>query len=235
MQVGLFFQNFFYLCPDQIILEMKRLSLILTLAIAAVSASCCSDCCDKKTCDENKNETTMNTTMNDLLTRRSVRSYTDEVPPMEVIEEICKAGTYAPTGMNRQAPIIIAVTNREVRDRLSKLNAGVFGKDNDMDPFYGAPVVLVVLADTTAAFTWKEDGSLVMGNLLNAAHAKGLGSCWIHRAKEVFETEEGKAILRDLGIDDTKYVGIGNCILGYTAGDYPEAKPRKENYVYWIK
>ncbi len=175
----------------------------------------------------------MNTTMNDLLTRRSVRSYTEEVPPMEVIEEICKAGTYAPTGMNKQAPIIIAVTNREVRDKMSKLNAAVFGMDND--PFYGAPVVLVVLADTTAAMTWKEDGSLVMGNLLNACHAKGLGSCWIHRAKEVFETEEGKAILRDLGIDDTKYVGIGNCILGYTAGDYPEARPRKENYVYWIK
>ena len=185
--------------------------------------------------EENKNETAMNTTMQDLLTRRSIRSYTDEVPPREIIEEICQAGTYAPTGMNRQAPIIIAVTNREVRDRLSQLNAAVFGKDNDMDPFYGAPVVLVVLADSTAAFTWKEDGSLVMGNLLNAAHAKGLGSCWIHRAKEVFETEEGKAILAGLGIDTTKYVGIGNCILGYVKGDYPEAKPRKENYVYWIE
>ena len=137
--------------------------------------------------------------------------------------------------MNKQAPIIVAVTNREVRDKLSRLNAGVFGKDNDMDPFYGAPVVLVVLADTTAAFTWKEDGSLVMGNLLNAAHAKGLGSCWIHRAKEVFETDEGKAILTELGIDASKYVGIGNCILGYVNGDYPEAKPRKENYVYWIE
>ena len=177
----------------------------------------------------------MNTTMQDLLTRRSIRSYTDEVPSREVIEEICKAGTYAPTGMNKQAPIIIAVTNREVRDQLSRLNAGVFGKDNDMDPFYGAPVVLVVLADSTAAFTWKEDGSLVMGNLLNAAHAKGLGSCWIHRAKEVFETEEGKAILAGLGVDTSKYVGIGNCILGFVKGDYPEAKPRKENYVYWIE
>lgn len=177
----------------------------------------------------------MNTTMQDLLTRRSIRSYTDQIPPKEVIKEICEAGTYAPTGMNRQAPIIIAVTNREVRDRLSKLNAAVFGPDNDMDPFYGAPVVLVVLADTTAAFTWKEDGSLVMGNLLNAAHAKGLGSCWIHRAKEVFETEEGKAILTELGIDADKYVGIGNCILGYVSGDYPEAKPRKDNYVYWIE
>ncbi|MBR6272033.1 MAG: nitroreductase [Bacteroidales bacterium] len=177
----------------------------------------------------------MSTTMNDLLTRRSVRSYTEEVPPMEVIEEICKAGTYAPTGMNRQAPVIVAVTNREVRDRLSKLNAAVFGPDNDMDPFYGAPVVLVVLADTTAAMTWKEDGSLVMGNLLNAAHANGLGSCWIHRAKEVFETEEGKAILKDAGIENENLVGIGNCILGYTAGEYPEAAPRKDNYIYWIK
>ena len=212
---------------------MKKRSLILLVAVAMMMASCVTVVNNENT-GENKNETEMNTTMNDLLTRRSVRSYTDEVPPMEVIEEICKAGTYAPTGMNRQAPIIVAVTNREVRDRLSKLNASVFGRD-DMDPFYGAPVVLVVLADTTAAFTWKEDGSLVMGNLLNACHAKGLGSCWIHRAKEVFEMEEGKAILRDLGIDDTKYVGIGNCILGYTAGDYPEAAPRKDNYVYWIK
>ena len=177
----------------------------------------------------------MNTTMQDLLTRRSVRSYTDEVPPRELIEEICKAGTYAPTGMNKQAPIIVAVTNCEVRDRLSQLNAAVFGPDFDSDPFYGAPVVLVVLADSSAARTWLEDGSLVMGNLLNAAHAKGLGSCWIHRAKEVFETEEGKAILTELGIDAEKYVGIGNCILGYVKGDYPEAKPRKENYVYWIE
>ena len=174
----------------------------------------------------------MNNTMNDLLTRRSVRSYTDEMPPREVIEEICKAGTFAPTGMNRQSPIIIAVTNREVRDQLSRLNAAVMGGDND--PFYGAPVVLVVLADSTAAMTWHEDGSLVMGNLLNAAHAQGLGSCWIHRAKEVFETEEGKAILKGLGIEGN-YVGIGNCILGYIDGDYPEARPRKENYVYWIE
>lgn len=211
---------------------MKKLSLILVLAVMAFCASCSNQ---NNESNANNEQTVMNTTMNDLLTRRSVRSYTDEVPPIEVIEEICKAGTYAPTGMNRQAPIIVAVTNREVRDRLSKLNASVFGPDNDSDPFYGAPVVLVVLADSTAAPTWKEDGSLVMGNLLNACHAKGLGSCWIHRAKEVFEMEEGKAILRDLGIDDTKYVGIGNCILGYTAGDYPEARPHKDNYVYWIK
>lgn len=216
---------------------MKKLFFIFSLAVIAAFSSCGSstgsETAEAKADEQTNTETTMNTTMNDLLTRRSVRSYTDQVPPKEVIEEICKAGTYAPTGMNRQAPIIIAVTNREVRDRLSKLNAAVLGTDDD--PFYGAPVVLVVLADTTAARTWKEDGSLVMGNLLNAAHAKGLGSCWIHRAKEVFETEEGKVILANLGIDADKYVGIGNCILGYVNGDYPEARPRKENYVYWIE
>ena len=212
---------------------MKRLLFIIALATIAAFSSCGDK--EKAMKEDNTNETTMNTTMQDLLTRRSIRSYTEQIPPKEVIEEICEAGTYAPTGMNRQSPIIIAVTNREVRDRLSKLNAGVFGPGNDNDPFYGAPVVLVVLADSTAAMTWKEDGSLVMGNLLNAAHAKGLGSCWIHRAKEVFETEEGKAILAELGIDTNKYVGIGNCILGYVNGEYPEARPRKENYVYWIE
>ena len=178
------------------------------------------------------NKPTKNTTMENLLTRRSVRQYTDEIPPKEVIEAICEAGTYAPTGMNRQSPIIIAVTNRELRDSLSRLNARVIGNDS-IDPFYGAPVVLVVLADKNV-HTYVEDGSLVMGNLMNAAHAKGLGSCWIHRAKEVFESEEGKQILADLGIEGD-YVGIGNCILGYTAGDYPEAKPRKENWVYWVE
>ena len=207
---------------------MKKSTLMFLCAAVML---CCS--CQQKSAEttEPVNDNAKNTTMEDLLTRRSVRSYTDSIPPMEVIEEICKAGTYAPTGMNRQSPIIIAVTNRELRDRLSKLNAAVMGADND--PFYGAPVVLVVLADKNV-HTYVEDGSLVMGNLMNAAHALGLGSCWIHRAKEVFESEEGKQILADLGIEGD-YVGIGNCILGYTAGDYPEAKPRKENWVYWAK
>ena len=209
---------------------MKTHILIVAMALAIIALP---SCCNKtEETEANTTPITMNTTMDDLLTRRSVRSYTEEMPPHEVIEEICKAGTYAPTGMNRQSPIIIAVTNREVRDQLSRLNAAVMGGDGD--PFYGAPVVLVVLADSTAAMTWKEDGSLVMGNLLNAAHAKGLGSCWIHRAKEVFETEEGKTILANLGVEGN-FVGIGNCILGYTNGDEPEARPRKENYVYWIE
>ena len=209
----------------------KKMKKIAPIILCAAVMLCCS--CQQKSAKTTElvNDNAKNTTMEDLLTRRSVRSYTDEIPPMEVIEEICKAGTYAPTGMNRQSPIIIAVTNKEMRDRMSKLNAGVMGADND--PFYGAPVVLVVLADKSV-HTCVEDGSLVMGNLMNAAHAKGLGSCWIHRAREVFESEEGKQILKELGIEGD-YVGVGNCILGYTKGDYPEAKPRKENWVYWVK
>ena len=208
---------------------MKKFFLMILCAAVMICMSCQQKAAESTESVDQEN--VKSTTMEDLLTRRSVRSYTDEIPPMEVIEEICKAGTYAPTGMNRQSPIIIAVTNRELRDRLSKLNAAVMGADND--PFYGAPVVLVVLADKNV-HTYVEDGSLVMGNLMNAAHALGLGSCWIHRAKEVFESEEGKQILADLGIEGD-YVGIGNCILGYVDGDYPEAKPRKENWVYWVK
>ena len=133
--------------------------------------------------------------------------------------------------MGRQSPIIIAVTNREMRDRLSAMNAAVMGSQND--PFYGAPVVLVVLADKSVG-PYLYDGSLVLGNLMLAAHAEGLGSCWIHRAKEEFESAEGKQILRDLGIEG-EYEGIGHCILGYPAAPAAEPKPRKENYVYYIK
>ncbi len=180
-----------------------------------------------------KEKITMDATLQDLMTRRSVRSYTDEMPSKEVIEEIVKAGMNAPSGKNRQSAIILAVTNRMVRDTLSRLNSVVIGRD-DFDPFFGAPVVLVVLADSTV-YTWKEDGALVMGNLLNAAHAKGLGCCWVHRAREVFMIDEGKALLKDLGIDPERYVGIGNCVMGYIKGNYPEAAPRKENYVYWVE
>ena len=173
----------------------------------------------------------MNETMNALLTRRSCRSYKSDPIPQEVLQRILEAGTYAPTAMGRQSPIIIAVTNREMRDRLSAMNAAVMGSQND--PFYGAPVVLVVLADKSVG-PYLYDGSLVLGNLMLAAHAEGLGSCWIHRAKEEFESAEGKQILRDLGIEG-EYEGIGHCILGYPAAPAAEPKPRKENYVYYIK
>ncbi|MCD8027151.1 MAG: nitroreductase [Erysipelotrichaceae bacterium] len=164
-----------------------------------------------------------------LLNRRSVRNYLDKSVPKEIIEKIVKAGTYAPTGMGRQSPIIIAVTNKEMRDKLSKLNAQVM--DRDIDPFYGAPAVLIVLANTEVP-THVYDGSLVMGQLMLAAYNEGVSSCWIHRAKEVFASDEGKAILKDLGIEG-EYEGIGHCILGYS-DTIPDAKERKENYVYYV-
>ena len=166
-----------------------------------------------------------------MLTRRSIRQYKQETVPEEILNKIIQAGTYAPSGMNKQAAIIVAVTNREMRDRLAAMNAKVMGSDKD--PFYGAPVVLVVLANKEVR-TAVYDGSLVMGNLMLAAHELGVASCWIHRAKEVFESEEGKAILRDLGVEGD-YEGIGNCILGYADCAEPEARPRKENYVYYIR
>ena len=132
--------------------------------------------------------------------------------------------------MGKQSPIIIAVTDKTVRDKLSGMNAAVMGAD--IDPFYGAPVVLIVLADKSCG-TYLYDGSLVMGNLMLAAHSEGISSCWIHRAKEEFESEEGKAILRDLGITGD-YEGIGHCILGYADGQEPEAAPRKNGYIYHI-
>lgn len=173
----------------------------------------------------------MNETLNALLTRRSCRSYKPDPIPQEVLDRILTAGTYAPTAMGKQSPIILAVTNKQMRDKLSAMNAAVMGSQND--PFYGAPVVLVVLADKSRP-THIYDGSLVMGNLMLAAHHFGLGSCWIHRAKEEFESEEGREILRALGIEGD-YEGIGHCVLGYPDGPLPEAKPRKENYVYWAE
>lgn len=173
----------------------------------------------------------MNQVIETIISRRSVKSYKNEMPSMEAIEEICKVGTYAPTGMGWQSPIIIAVTNKEVRDQLSRMNAKILGIDGD--PFYNAPVVLVVLAKKDVG-TRVYDGSLVMANLMIAAQSLGIDSCWIHRAKEEFESEEGKAILQNLGIEG-EYEGIGHCILGYAERQPAEQKPRKDNYTYFIK
>ena len=173
----------------------------------------------------------MANTLDTIKTRRSIRKYKSDAIPEEILNKIIEAGSYAPSGMGRQPVIILAVTNKELRDRLSKLNAA--GMHSTSDPFYGAPVVLVVLADKNAP-THVYDGSLVMENLMLAAHDLGIGSCWIHRAKEVFESEEGKEILKSLGIEGD-YEGIGNCILGYTDGEEPHAKPRKDNFVYWVR
>lgn len=165
----------------------------------------------------------------DLLTRRSVRKYTDRQVEDEKLDKVLTAGLYAPTGMNNQLPILVAVRDKETRDKLSRMNAAVMGASGD--PFYGAPCVIVVLSDPER-MTWVEDGSLVLGNLMNAAHSLGLGSCWIHRAKECFDTPEGKALLRAWGVPEN-YRGVGNCILGYAAEE-PEAKPRKSGRIIKI-
>lgn len=164
-----------------------------------------------------------------ILTRVSTKKYKNTPVAKEIIDMIIEAGKYAPTGRNLQAPIILAVTNKEIRDKLSKANADVMGMEGD--PFYGAPVVLVVLAKKEVR-TRVYDGSLVMGNMLLAAHALGLGACWIHRAKETFEMPEWQEWLKTLGIDE-EYEGIGNCIIGYPEV-VPSVKPRKENWVYYI-
>ena len=167
-----------------------------------------------------------------MLTRRSCKSYKSDPVPEEIINEIVKAGLYAPSGMNRQESKILVVTDKETRDRLSKLNAK-YDQAKRPDPFYNAPVVLSVLVSRNI-HTSVEDGSLIMENLMLAAHSLGIGSCWIHRAKEVFEDPEGREILEKLGISADEYMGVGNCVIGYPDKMNNEDKPRKENRVVYV-
>jgi len=168
----------------------------------------------------------MNEAMNNLLTRRSIRKYTDQQVPDDLLDQVLEAGLYAPTGMNRQNVVMVAVRDKETRDLMSKLNAAVMGSNGD--PFYGAPCVIVVLGNGED-YPVVENGSLVLGNLMNAAHAVGLGSCWIHRAKQVFETPEGKELLKKWGLPE-HLIGVGNCILGFPAEER-EAAPRLEGRI----
>ena len=170
-----------------------------------------------------------NAVLDALKNRRSIRKYKAEQITDEELNLVLEAGTFAPTGMNQQSPLMVVVQDAETIAKLSRMNAAVMGR-TDADPFYGAPTVVVVLADP-AVRTYVYDGALVMGNLMNAAHAVGVDSCYIFRAKEVFATEEGKELLRSWGIPD-HYEGVGNCILGYGAeGGVREASPRKANYI----
>ena len=173
----------------------------------------------------------MSDVLETIKSRRSIRKYKSDMVPQDKLEKIIEAGTYAATGMGKQSPIIVAVTNKELRDKLSAMNAKIMGTNTD--PFYGAPVVLIVLADKSRP-TYLYDGSLVMGNLMLEAEAQGIGSCWIHRAKAEFESEEGKEILKSLGIEGD-YEGIGHCVLGFADGPAPKAAPRKDSYVYYVK
>ena len=170
----------------------------------------------------------MNETLKVLKERRSIRRYKAEQIKSEELNAILEAGTWAPTGMGKQSPVMVVVQDRETIAYMSKLNAEIMGKP-DTDPFYGAPTVVVVLADSTNA-NWVRDGSLVMGNLMNAAASLGLGSCWINRALELFDRPEGKELLKKWGLDE-KDRGVGNCILGYIDGEIPTPKPRKEGYI----
>ena len=163
--------------------------------------------------------------------RASTRSYTSKMPSAEDIDTVIKAGLRAASGRNLQAPIIVAVTNKEIRDKMSLANASIFGIETD--PFYGAPAVLVVLAKKSA-HTYVYDGSLTLGNMMLAAHALGLGSCWIHRAREVFELPEWKEWLKSIGIEED-VEGVGNLIIGYPDGDIPAPKDIKESRVYYVK
>ena len=173
----------------------------------------------------------MNETIENLIKRRSCRKYKKEQIKKEELKQILEAGTYAPTGKGKQSPIMIVVQNKETIEKLSKINRKIMGVETD--PFYGAPTIIVVLADKNIG-THVEDGSLVIGNLMNAASSLGIGSCWIHRAKEEFETEEGKELLKEWQIPDN-YVGVGHCILGYPEGELPKAKERKQNYITFIR
>ena len=175
----------------------------------------------------------MNETMHARLTRRSARKYTPETPQREALEQIIEAGLYAASGKGGQSSIILAVTDKALRDQMMEMNRKVGGWAEGFDPFYGAPAVLVVLAKKGTPFT-VADGSLTMGNMMLAAHALGLGSCWINRAREAFDTEEGKEILRRLGVEG-EYEGVGNCIVGYPDGDLPRPKERNEGRVFWAE
>ena len=175
----------------------------------------------------------MSEVLENMKTRRSIRKYKPDMVPQEILDQIIEAGLYAPSGMGQQNTIIIQVTNPELRNQISKMNQEIGGWKEGFDPFYGTPAMLIVLAKKD----WPNrvyDGSLVMGNLMLAAHDLGIGSCWIHRAKQEFETQWGKDFLKSLGIEE-EYEGIGHCALGYVDGEYPQAPSIKDHRVYFAK
>lgn len=168
-----------------------------------------------------------------IVSRRSVKRFKNNMVEKSLIDKVLKAGMYAPSGKNIQSPIILAITNQDIRNKLSKLCANVRGLGYNADPFYGAPVVLSVLVDKNV-FTGLYDGSCVLENMLLEAHSLGLGACWIHHCKEIFETSEGRDLLVSLGVQGD-YVGVGSCILGYPDVELGDPLPRKDNYVYYIE
>lgn len=172
----------------------------------------------------------MNQTLETLKSRCSTKKYLDRQVPDALLNAVLEAGLYAPTGLNNQKAVMVAVRDKATRDQLSRMNAQILG--SNADPFYNAPCVIVVLSDPERN-TWVEDGSLVMGNLMNAATSLGLGSCWIHRAREMFDSAEGKTLLRKWGLPENLR-GIGNCVLGYADGE-PMRKPRQDGRILKVE
>ncbi len=170
----------------------------------------------------------MNEAYKNIIDRRSVRNFNDIKVSHDVIEKIVYAGQCAPSGMNRQIFAFVVVENEELIEKLSKMNAEIMNSTSD--PFYGAKSMIIVFADSNAP-TYLYDGALAMGNLMNAANALGVDSCWIHRAKEVFETEFGKKLKREWQIPES-YEGIGHCILGYRVQELSERAPRTSKVIY---
>lgn len=183
-----------------------------------------------------------NQVLDNMKARRSCRAFSSQMPERALLEKICEAGTWAPTGHGKQSPLIVAITNKSLRDRLSAMNARIWNEltiarggvaHEGIDPFYGAPVVLLVLADRSVP-TYLYDGCAVLTNMANAAEAVGLASCWIHRAKQEFDSEEGKQILKELGINGD-YEGIDHLVVGYPSKPIPSPLPRKTDYIRWAE
>lgn len=175
----------------------------------------------------------MSNVLEQMKSRRSIRKYKPDSVPQEVLDQIIEAGLYAASGKGQQSAIIVQVTDKSMRDEISRRNCEIGGWEPGFDPFYGAPAMLIVLAKKDWP-THVYDGSLVMGNLMLAAHELGVGSCWIHRAKEEFETQWGKDLLVSLGVEG-EYEGIGHCALGYAGESAPKAAERKENRVFYLR
>lgn len=174
----------------------------------------------------------MNEVLKTIKERRSIRNFKKEMPGMDMINQVIEAGLYAPSGKNLQSCKILCITNKQLIEQISKDNCAIGGYDPNSDPFYGAPVILIVIGDKNNPNV-KYDGALILQNMMLAAHSLGLGSIWINRARQEFEMDYYKQILKDLNIEG-EYEGVGHLALGYVDGDYPDILPRKQGRVYYI-
>lgn len=169
-------------------------------------------------------------TLSAIMTRRSVRSYQPDQITEQELDAVLQAGLYAPCGRGSQCVVLAAVQEKAVRDRLSAMNAAIMGTDSD--PYYGAPTIIIALADPEQS-TWVEDGSCALTAMMEAAHALGLASCWIHREREIFDAPDGKSLLKTWGLSESLR-GVGALALGYPAGGAPTPPARKPGRIIKI-